>query len=157
MSIGHTGLDPAVIGTQIPATSLTVDAGRLRFFAKAIGEDNPVYTDLDSATAAGHPDLPVPPTFLFSIELEQPDPFAWAIDLGVDLRHVLHGEQSFTYHSTAFAGDVLTARPRISDVYAKKGGSMQFIVKETAVTRDDGSAVADLTSVIVVRNPEAGR
>lgn len=150
-------IDPAVIGTSMPPVQLTVDAGRLRFFAKAIGEGNPVYTDLDAARAAGHPDLPVPPTFLFAIELEQPDPFAWADDLGIDLRHVLHGEQSFAYHSTAYPGDVLTARPRVADVYAKRGGALEFIVKETAVTRADGSAVADLKSVIVVRNPEADK
>ena len=34
---------------------------------------------------------------MFGIELEQPNPFAWADDLGIDLRRVLQGEQSFTY------------------------------------------------------------
>ncbi|MFE3028362.1 MaoC family dehydratase N-terminal domain-containing protein [Nocardia tengchongensis] len=150
-------VDPAIIGTELPATTLTLDAGRLRFFAKAIGETDPVYTDLDAAKAAGHRDLPAPPTFLFSIELENPDPFAFLAAAGVDLRFVLHGEQSFTYHSTAVAGDVLTATPRITDVYSKKGGALEFLVKETAVTRADGSAVADLKSIIVVRNPGAGK
>ena len=88
---------------------MTSNAGRLRFFAKAIGETNPVYTDVDAAQAAGHRDLPVPPTFLFGIELDSPDPFGWLSGIGVDLRRVLHGEQSFTYHSPAYAGDVLTA------------------------------------------------
>ncbi|MFF2087248.1 MaoC family dehydratase N-terminal domain-containing protein [Nocardia sp. NPDC058176] len=146
-------LDPAVIGRQLPSTELTIDAGRLKFFAKAIGETNPIYFDETAAQAAGHATLPVPPTFLFAIELENPDPFAWAADLGIDLRFVLHGEQRFTYHSVAHAGDVVTAAPRVTDVYSKKGGALQFIVKETTVTRADGSAVADLTSVIVVRNP----
>ncbi|HEY9265413.1 MAG TPA: MaoC family dehydratase N-terminal domain-containing protein, partial [Mycobacterium sp.] len=67
-------LDPSAIGTQLPAATMTVDRARLRFFAKAIGETDPVYTDVDAARAAGHPDLPVPPTFLFSIELEASDP-----------------------------------------------------------------------------------
>ncbi|RBA31946.1 MaoC family dehydratase [Dietzia maris] len=147
-------IDTAV-GTQLPAVEMTVDAGRLRFFAKAIGEVDPVYSDVAAARAAGHPDLPVPPTFLFSIELEQPDPFAWLTDLGVDLRHILHGEQSFEYHRVAYPGDVLTVRPRIADMYEKKGGALRFIVKEAAVTAADGAVVADLTSVIVVRNPEA--
>ena len=48
-------VDPAFIGTQLPATTLTVDAGRLRFFAKAIGETNPLYTDVDAAKAARLP------------------------------------------------------------------------------------------------------
>ncbi|MFE6860891.1 MaoC family dehydratase N-terminal domain-containing protein [Nocardia sp. NPDC057668] len=147
-------VDPAIIGTALPPTELTVDAGRLRFFAKAIGEINPVFTDAAVAAAAGHATLPVPPTFLFAIELEQSDPFAWLAEIGVDLRRVLHGEQRFTYHSLAHAGDVLTVRPTIGDVYTKKNGALEFIVKQAAVTRADGAAVADLTSVLVVQNPE---
>jgi acyl dehydratase len=150
-------LDPAFVGTELPATTLTVDAGRLRFFAKAIGETSPLYTDVDAAKAAGYADLPVPPTFLFAIELENPDQFGWVADQGIDPRFVLHGEQSFTYHSIAHAGDTLTATPRIVDVYSKKGGALEFIVKNTAVTRADGSAVADLETVIVVRNPESAQ
>ncbi|MGZ0145408.1 MaoC family dehydratase N-terminal domain-containing protein [Rhodococcus qingshengii] len=150
-------VDPSVIGREFPPTDLTVDAGRLRFFAKAIGETNPVYTDVAAAKAAGYSDLPVPPTFLFSIELDSPDPFAWLSDLGVDLRYVLHGEQAFTYHSIAYPGETLTATSTITDVYSKKGGALDFIVKDTAVTRADGSAVADLKSVLVVRNPGVGK
>lgn len=134
-------IDTAAIGTELPPTTLTVDAGRLRFFATAIGDT------VDD-------DLRVPPTFLFSIELENPNPFGWADQLGIDLRFVLHGEQSFTYHSVVHAGDVLTATPRITDIYSKKGGALEFIVKETAVTRADGSLVADLKTVIVVRKPQ---
>jgi acyl dehydratase len=150
-------VDSAFVGTQLPATTLTVDAGRLRFFAKAIGETNPLYTDVEAAKAAGYADLPVPPTFLFSIELENPDQFRWVVDQGIDPRFVLHGEQSFTYHSIAHAGDTLTATPRIVDVYSKKGGALEFIVKSTAVTRADGFAVADLETIIVVRNPGAAK
>ena len=146
-------VDPSVIGTELPTTTLTVDRGRLRFFAKAIGETSPVYTDVGAAIAAGHPDIPAPPTFLFSIELEAPDPFAYLAALGVDLRFVLHGEQSFVYHQPAYAGDELVAHPRITDVYTKKAGALEFIAKDTAVTRMDGAPIADLRSVIVVRNP----
>jgi hypothetical protein len=150
-------VDESVIGKDLPPITLTVDAGRLRFFAKAIGETNPVFTDLETAKAAGHRDLPVPPTYLFGIELESPDPFAWLAGIGVDLRRVLHGEQSFTYHSTAVAGDVLTAKPRIGNVYSKKGGTLEFIEKASTVTRENGDLVAELKTVIVVRNPEAAK
>jgi len=150
-------VDQSVVGKELRAMTMTVDAGRLRFFAKAIGETNPVFTELAAAKAAGHRDLPVPPTFLFGIELEHPDPFAWLADIGVDLRRVLHGEQSFTYHSTAVAGDVLTATPRIERVYSKKGGALEFIEKASTVTRVNGDVVAELKTVIVVRNPEPAK
>jgi N-terminal half of MaoC dehydratase len=146
-------IDKSVIGSELPATTMTVDRGRLRFFAKAIGETDPVYTDVGAAKALGHQDIPAPPTFLFSVELENPNPFAFLASIGVDLRSVLHGEQAFTYHAFAYPGDELVARPRITDVYAKKGGTLEFVVKDTAINRADGTPVAHLRSVIVVQNP----
>lgn len=150
-------VDTSAIGTELSPTRLVVDEGRLRFFAKSIGECNPIFTDRQAAEEAGYPALPVPPTFLFAIELDRPDPFDWVADLGIDLRHVLHGEQRFGYRTQAYAGDELIARPRIVDVYAKKGGALEFVVKETSVVRADGELVADLKSVLVVRHPEVGQ
>lgn len=149
-------IDSAVIGSELEPTHLTVEAGRLRFFAKAIGEANPIFFDDAAASAAGHRALPVPPTFLFAIELERPDPFDWIVRLGIDVRSVLHGEQEFVYHSVAYAGDVLTARPKIVDVFTKKAGALEFLVKETAVVRADGQPIADLKTVLVVRNAGVG-
>lgn len=148
-------IDKSVIGARLPVTTLTLERGRLRFFAKAIGETDPIYTDIDAAKAAGHPDIPAPATFLFSVELENPDPFAFLGSLGVDLRMVLHGTQSFTYHAMAYPGDELVASPHISDVYVKKGGALEFLVKDTTITRADGAPVAELQSVIVIQHPGA--
>ncbi|WP_028936955.1 MaoC family dehydratase N-terminal domain-containing protein [Pseudonocardia spinosispora] len=152
------GIDPSVIGTEMPELTVDVERGRLRSFAGAIGETDPVYSDLDAAKAAGHDDLPVPPTFLFGLGFGRgAADFAWLTDLGVDLRHVLHGEQSFTYHSVAHAGDTLTLAPKITDVFSKRGGALQFLVRETAVRDAGGDPVADLRETIVVRDPGAGR
>lgn len=145
-------LDIDFVGRELNPVTMEIERGRLRAFAEATGQGDPVYTDLNAAQAAGHRDLPVPPSFLFAIELEQPDPFAWLAELDVDLRHLLHGEQRFIYRSVAHAGDVLTSNPRIKDVYSKKGGALDFIVKESRITGADGVAVAEATSVLVVQN-----
>ena len=128
--------------------TVTLDRGRLAFFAAATGQQDPVYSDPDAAKAVGHPDLPVPPTFLFGLETERPGAFDYLDALGVDLRRVLHGEQSFTYHVLVHAGDTVTLRPRITDAYAKK--NLDFLVKRTEITRD-GEPVADAVTTIVVR------
>lgn len=146
-------IDPNIVGKTMPAMTAEVERGRLQFFAKAIGEDQPAYFDVAAANAAGHPDLPVPPTFLFGLEMQGPDSFGWLAELDIDLRQVLHGEQSFTYHRMAYAGDRLTFNSRIADVYSKKGGALDFIVRETEVTRDE-NPVATLRQTIVVRNAE---
>lgn len=137
---------------RLDPITVLVERGRLALFAKATGQAGPIYSDPDAARAAGHPDLPVPPTFFFSLDLERPDPFAYLSDLGVDLRHVLHGEQSFIYHAMAYAGQALTLSPRITDVSSKKGGALEFLTRRTGITRG-GEPIAEATSVIIVRNP----
>lgn len=134
---------------------VSVERGRLRQFSRVIGETDPVYFDLSAARKAGHPDLPVPPTFFFSMELETPDPFGYLSELGVDLRRVLHGEQSFTYHALAYAGETLTLQPRIVDVFTKKQGTMDFLVRRTNVTRV-GTPIANASSTLVVTKKIAG-
>lgn len=137
---------------ELEPLTFEVERGRLRAFARSIGETDRVYTDVDAARAAGHPDLLVPPTFFFSMSLERDAPFGYLDALGVDMRHVLHGEQTFVYHRLAHAREVLVLHDRIVDVHDKRGGAMQLVVKETDVHRDS-QLVATATSVLVVRHP----
>lgn len=129
-----------------------LERGRLRAFAAATGSTDPVYVDLDVAAAAGHRDLPVPPTFFFSMDLEAADPFGYVDDLEIDLRNVLHGEQTFDYHQMVYAGDTIRLTQHIVDTFSKKGGALDFLVKKTEFARGD-ELVAEATSVIIVRNP----
>ena len=146
-------IDPSVVGRELPSFTVELERGRIRLFAQVIGDTNPVFTDLAAARSAGHPDLPVPPTFLFGFVLEGPRSTQWLDDLGIDLGSVLHAEQTFTYHATAHAGDVLVYRPRIVDTFEKKGGALLFVVREIRVTREDGTPVAELRdSIAVVRS-----
>jgi acyl dehydratase len=144
-------VDRKIIGMKLPSHSVVAEAGQLRFFAKAIGETNPVYRDESAARDAGHPGLPVPPTFLFSLELLRPES-NWRDEAGMQLARILHGEQSFTYHRTAYAGDTLHFDAHIADVYDKKNGALSFVVVDTRVTNQRGEHVADLRKSIVHRN-----
>jgi len=145
-------LDRRLIGHALPRFSTTVEASRLRFFAKATGQTDPVYTDEDAARDAGHPGLPVPPTFLFCLEMESPNPAAIRDMLGLDYKRLLHGEQGFDYHAMAYAGDTLTFSQRIEDIYEKKNGALEFVVRKTRVTNQRNELVAELRCVTVLRN-----
>ncbi|RDI60523.1 MaoC family dehydratase N-terminal domain-containing protein [Nocardia pseudobrasiliensis] len=150
-------LDSGVIGTAIPAHTVAAERGRLRFFADATGQHDPVYRDLDAARAAGHPDLPIPPTFLFCMEMDRPDPDQNVVRvLGIDPLTILHGEQQFFFHRLAYAGEPLTFSSSVSDYYEKKGGALKFVVRTTAVTRD-GAPIACLRATTIVRDPRASR
>jgi len=145
-------IDKKWIGHETGASELPIELSRLRFFAKAIGEGDPVYTDRASARAAGYADLPAPPTFLFAAELD-----SGAIDrlleqLDIPMGKLLHGEQSFTYHKAACAGDTVSVRSRIEDIHDKKGGALEFVVKRSRATNQHGELVAEMRTVLVCRN-----
>ena len=145
-------IDRAVVGREMSGSTLQVTRGRLRNFAVATGQPDPVYRDVDAANQAGHRDLPVPPTFFFGVDLESPDSFKFFTDLGVDLRAVLHGEQEFVYHEMAYAGDELSTSSSITDIYEKKDGLLEFIVRKTVVRNQFDAVVAELNSTSVVRH-----
>lgn len=145
-------IDKKHIGLELEPQIVDVEKGRLRFFAKATGQKDIIYLDDAAAKAAGFPNLPAPPTFVFSLELEGPTPFKIFDILGVDLNKVLHGEQSFTYKKPICAGDTITLKSKIVDIFDKKNGAMEFIVQTTTATNQHGEDVGEATRTIVVRN-----
>ncbi len=145
-------IDKKHIGLELEPFSVEVEKGRLRFFAKATGQDDPIYLDENAAKAAGYSSLPAPPTFMFSLDLEQREPFKVFDILGVDLGRVLHGEQSFSYHKPICAGDVITLQSQVTDIFDKKGGMLEFIVQSTKASNQNGEFVGEMVRTIVVRN-----
>ncbi len=144
-------IDKKHIGMKLPVYQAKAEAGQLRFFAQSIGETNPIYLDVAAARDAGHPDLPLPPTFLFSLEFQIPSS-AWRDALGMETSRILHGEESFTYHCMAYAGDTLQFETHISDIYDKKAGALSFVVRQSRVSNQRGEHVADLRSILVHKN-----
>ncbi|MGE2716776.1 MaoC family dehydratase N-terminal domain-containing protein [Mycolicibacterium litorale] len=138
-------------GYTWPESTVDVERGRVAMFAKAIGETDPIYFDVEAARAAGHPDLLAPPTFVFGLDLEHSDTLGVLEAHGVNLSAVLHGEQRFTYHREVHAGDSLTLSAEFTDYYAKRGGALEFLVRRSQLT-SDGELVAEMESVSVIRN-----
>lgn len=145
-------IDRKFIGHSEAPLIVDVEKGQLKFFAKATGETNPIYTDEAAAKAAGYAALPAPPTFCFSLGLAKPDPFAKYIEMGIDLGKLLHGEQNFEYLEPVCAGDTITLRDEITDIFEKKGGALEFMVTETTATNQHGKTVAKMTATTVVRH-----
>lgn len=145
-------LDRSKIGHSFPSHSVEIEKGRLRFFAKAIGETNPIYTDEAAARDAGYKTLPAPPTFMFSIDLDSPEFLPVLQLLNMDIGRILHGNQEFEYSGTIYAGDTITASCKILDMFDKKGGALEFVVLENSYTNQHGELVGKARQTIVYRN-----
>ncbi|MCP1644868.1 acyl dehydratase [Pseudomonas citronellolis] len=145
-------IDKKWIGHSLDTTRMTLERGRLRAFARAIGETDPVYTQVEAAHAAGYADLPAPPSFLFGAELDAGTLDRMLADLEIPIARILHGEQGFTYHKPVCAGETVTVQSRIADLFDKKNGALEFLVKTSEVRNDNNELVAELRTVLVVRN-----
>jgi acyl dehydratase len=147
-------IDQAHIGRTWPAFETLVEAGRLRTYAKAIGETNPIHFDQAAAKAAGYRDIVAPTTFAFCLGFDEPDQMRYLADLEIPIERMLHGEQRIVHHDIICAGDRLRCTRRVGDIYAKRSGALEFVIFETDVRRADTSAaVAELAAVLVLRNP----
>lgn len=139
------------IGHTFPPYTRKIEASQLWFFAKAIGETNPIYTDEKAAKAAGYAALPAPPTFGFSLSNAQADTFDYLSEMGIDIAVVLHGEENFEYIQPILVGDEITFQRRVLDIYEKKGGLLEMVKMETSMTNQNEQLVGKLQTTFVVR------
>jgi acyl dehydratase len=146
-------VDRSAIGRSLTPVHASVEPGRLRYFFETLGERNPVYRDAAAAKAAGHAAIPIPPTYLFCLEMiDAEEPFELFELFNVDIGRVLHGEQHFTYHAPVVVGDTLTFSSHVSDVVDKKGGALTIVNVTTDVINQHGKRVAQAVRTIVIRN-----
>ncbi|WNC74164.1 MaoC family dehydratase N-terminal domain-containing protein [Thalassotalea psychrophila] len=145
-------LDKTKIGHQFDSFKVDVEKGRLKFFAKSIGETNPIYIDEEAAIAAGYKALPAPPTFPFSLDMEGPELLPVIGLLNLDIGRVLHGTQEFNYFGQIHAGDTITVSSKLKNIFDKKGGALEFVVMENSYTNQDGELMAQASVTLVYRN-----
>ncbi len=137
------------IGNTGTPVTMHVERGKIREFARAIKDDNPIYFDEAYATHAAGGIVP-PPTFTMTLGFW--DDGRSRPLLTYDVRRLLHGEQEFEYLAPIHAGDVLTATAHVADVYEKagsRGGTMTFGVLETTFTNQRGEKVLLSRSTLI--------
>ena len=150
-------IDKKHIGHEFKPFTAVAEAGKLRLFCKAIGEEDPIYQSEEAAKKAGYPRIPVSPTFLQALTNDDPEKGGLLKLINVDIGLILHGEQHYDYLAPVFVGDKITCQQKVVDIYDKKGGALWFVVQEMEMKDQTGKLVAKGKGVTVVRNPDAGK
>jgi acyl dehydratase len=143
-------LDQSYVGRVYPPTPpYEVGREKIREFAAAIGDPNPLYRDLDAARAAGQPDLIAPPTFPVVLTLPAGHQVVADPDFGIDYSRVVHGEQRFVHHRPVRAGDVLQVVVTVDGIRTAAGNDM--VSTRADVQTVDGEDVVTAYSTLVAR------
>jgi acyl dehydratase len=143
-------LDQSFVGRSYPPSSVyEVGREKIREFADAVGDPDPVYRDPDAARAAGHPDVIAPPTFAIVVTMNTQGLLLQDPELGLDFSRVVHREQSFRHHRPIHAGDRLVATVHVDAIRAVAGNDL--LTTRSEVSTEDGEPVLTAVATLVAR------
>jgi acyl dehydratase len=137
------------IGKTYPATVYAIGREKIREYASAVGERNPIHLDPDAARSVGFADVVAPPMFAVVYSNAAILPGLFDPDLGIDFAHMVHGSQEFRWGPLVIAGDEITTTATVKDV-SERGG-MGFYVFQTDSRNQDGNTVCVGTWTNIVR------
>jgi acyl dehydratase len=147
-------VDATYVGRVYPPTPpYEVGREKIREFADAINDQNPVYRDRAAAEALGYPDVIAPPTFAILLSLKAGHQVIADPDLGIDYSRVVHGEQRFVHHRPISAGDVLQVVVTVDDIRTAAGNDL--VTTRAEISTVEGEPVVTARSTIVARGTAA--
>jgi acyl dehydratase len=141
--------NPSAVGKTYPPTTYAVGREKIREYASAVGETNPLYFDVDAARAAGYADVVAPPMFAVVYGARAVGPAIVDPDVGIDFARMLHAGQEFVWGPLVVAGDEITTTATVKDI-SERGG-MNFFVFETVSQNQNGDTVCTGTWSQIVR------
>ena len=144
-------LDSSLIGRELDSFPLPVESSKVREFARALLDDDPVYQDADAAAEAGFDGVPAPLTFAVAAGHFRED-LALFESCGFEIARMLHGESSWEYLAPVHVGDELTAHRRVVDVTTrpgKRGGDMTLVTYEIEFANQHGDTVLRQHDVLI--------
>jgi hypothetical protein len=155
--------DKSKLGIEFPLYSLKVEKNKIAEFAAAVAQKEDtdhikaIYRDVDVAKNAGYENIPVPPTFPTSFVFWTGGGLLGTVNaVGADLSKLLHSEEDYEYFAPICAGDVITRKMKVVDMYdrgkkERKGGYAQVTVLETELINQRGELVLKARTTFMER------
>jgi acyl dehydratase len=137
------------VGKVFPTDTYAVGREKIREYASAVGETNPLHHDLEAARAAGHADLVAPPMFAVVYAGRAVIPALFDPEVGMNFARMVHGAQEFRWNELAIAGDEITTTAKLID--ASEKGGLGFYVFESVSDNQRGETVVTGTWTNIVR------
>jgi len=137
------------IGKSYDPVLYAVGREKIREYARAVGEINPVYLDVDAARAAGYSDVVAPPMFAVVYSAPAVGPLLFDPDVELNFAAMVHGGQEFEWGELVVAGDEISTTVVVKDISESDGRG--FYVFESDSRNQRGERVCRATWTNIVR------
>jgi acyl dehydratase len=138
-----------VIGKRYAPVTYAVGREKIREYASAVGETNPLHFDLDAARVAGYADVVAPPMFAVVYSFRSIGGALLDPEVGMNFALMVHGGQEFAWGPLVVAGDEISTASTVKDI-SERGG-MTFYVFESVSENQRGEQVCVGTWTNIVR------
>jgi acyl dehydratase len=147
--IAYMGVNTAAVGKAYPPTTYAVGREKVREYARAVGETDPLYLDVDAARAAGHADVVAPPMFAVVYAMPAVAQGMFDPDLAIEFARLVHAGQQFEWGPLVVAGDEISTTLSVKDVSERRGSG--FFVFESVSRNQRHETVSTGTWSNIVR------
>ncbi len=137
------------VGKTYPPITYAVGREKIREYAAAVGETNPLHFDPETARAAGYADVVAPPMFAVVYSAQALMPAMFDPEVGMNFALMVHGGQTFEWGPLVVAGDEITTVASVKDISQRDDKG--FYLFETSSTNQDGERVCLGTWTNIVR------
>jgi acyl dehydratase len=137
------------VGKQYPPTVYAVCREKVKEYALAVYETDPLHLDFEAARAAGYRDVVAPPMFAVVYSAAAMGPAIFDPEVGINFPLMVHGGQEFKWGPLVVAGDEITTQVSVKSIEERDGRG--FYVFESVSTNQDGHTVCVGTWTNIVR------
>lgn len=147
--MGILAVDKKYIGKKYPPYVYEVGKEKIKEYAQAIGDNNPLFNDDAKAAAGPYGGIIAPPTFAIVYAKGPAGACLFDNELALNLAMLVHGEQEFEFGEIVRPGDVITTDGFIEDIVDKKG--KDFVTVKSVSKNQKGEVVCNARWTFVVR------
>jgi acyl dehydratase len=137
------------VGKRYEPVLYAVGREKIKEYARAVGETDPVYLDVGAARAAGYADVVAPPMFAVVYCAPSVGPPIFDPEIELNFAMMVHGGQEFEWGSPVVAGDEITTVASVKDISERDGRG--YYVFESISTNQRGEQVCRGTWTNIVR------
>jgi acyl dehydratase len=122
------------VGKSYDPVVYAVGREKIREYARAVGESNPVHLDVQAARDAGYADVAAPPMFAVVYSAPSVGPPIFDPEIELNFAMMVHGGQEFEWGAPVVAGDEITTTARVKDI-SEKDGRGYYVFESTSVNQ----------------------
>ena len=142
-------VDTKFIGREYKPVTYVVGQEKIKEYAIAIGDLNPLYTDPDFAKKSNYGCVIAPPMFVVVFARDVLVNLFSDTELNLNMLMLLHGEQEFNFHKIVKANDTIITHSKIKNIYQKNNND--FIELETKSFNQNKELVVDGIWTFIIR------